>query len=466
MTLERQTLTWILGATDENENRVNALVLEGVSPRHFRNCVEDDTEKGISHEKLAKYIFNSTKKHKKVPDRQRVLDRFPWFRERHFKSKNLAASEIAEDLQAKYKADETGIALAEIASSLQEASKNPKSQDYVDKVNEVHKLLTSKARELASIGTVARDISLKDENDQQEIKDRIYERQASERCYDIPTPWESINEYALGFNASDLCVIIGATGTGKTHALNACCITALFDNKNVLVFSNELTNEAMVDRQLSVLAGVNFTRLQRGRLTQEELIRIEDTLESLKGTKGNLVTVSDDSTMGGMGASFVHSKIIEYSPDIAFIDGAYLMDDDDNNKDKYIKAGAIALALKILAKVTKIPIVITWQVNRSKSTDQDSIAFTSDLGFHATTIIRLSCTEDQRLLSQMELNLAKSRNCPKFTILTTFDPALGKYEEIEFIKRLPDTFLAALGLEDLGQTELSDGTEILDDIPF
>ena len=67
------------------------------------------------------------------------------------------------------------------------------------------------------------------------------------------------------------------------------------------------------------------------------------------------------------GVMALEQRIKEVNPDIVFIDGVYLMEDDQNARDDWLRVAHITRDLKKLAKRVNKPIVINTQLDEKKS---------------------------------------------------------------------------------------------------
>ncbi len=86
---------------------------------------------------------------------------------------------------------------------------------------------------------------------------------------------ESLDRLTGGFQQSDLIILAGRPGLGKTSlALNFVENAALKFQKTCAVFSLEMTEMQLVQRLISMNTEIDGNRLRRGRLTQPEFTSI------------------------------------------------------------------------------------------------------------------------------------------------------------------------------------------------
>src|SRR5439155_458813 len=88
----------------------------------------------------------------------------------------------------------------------------------------------------------------------------------------IRTGIESVDKKTGGLQASDLILIAGRPGLGKTSlALNVVEHAAVVQRKTCAFFSMEMSEMQVVQRLVSMLAEINGNRMRRGRLPTQEI---------------------------------------------------------------------------------------------------------------------------------------------------------------------------------------------------
>ncbi|MCK4490126.1 MAG: replicative DNA helicase, partial [Anaerolineales bacterium] len=102
--------------------------------------------------------------------------------------------------------------------------------------------------------------------------DRIEElSQRDDDLVGVPTGFFDIDKMLGGLQPSDLLIIAGRPGMGKTgFLLTAVKNAALIHKKHVAYFSLEMSNEQLVQRLIAQETGINSTRLRSGKLNPNE----------------------------------------------------------------------------------------------------------------------------------------------------------------------------------------------------
>src|SRR5512143_499574 len=102
--------------------------------------------------------------------------------------------------------------------------------------------------------------------------DRIeYLREHQGEIIGIPTGLADLDKLLGGFQRSDLVIIAGRPGMGKTSlALSIALQAARHWNKRIGIFSMEMSNEQVVQRLVSAETGIDSQRLRLGAIHDDE----------------------------------------------------------------------------------------------------------------------------------------------------------------------------------------------------
>ena len=84
----------------------------------------------------------------------------------------------------------------------------------------------------------------------------------------MPTGFIDLDKMLTGLQPSDLLIIAGRPGQGKTgFLLSIAKNAALTHKKHVAIFSLEMSNEQVVQRLIAQETGIDSQRLRTGKLT-------------------------------------------------------------------------------------------------------------------------------------------------------------------------------------------------------
>ncbi|GAG91606.1 unnamed protein product, partial [marine sediment metagenome] len=123
--------------------------------------------------------------------------------------------------------------------------------------------------------------------------DRIDELSTrDEEIYGVPTGFIDLDRLLGGMQPSDLLIIAGRPGSGKTaFMISAGKNAALIHKKHVAMFSLEMSNEQLIQRLISQETGIDSQRLRTGKLEEEEWPKFTQAIEVL----GDTIMFLDDT---------------------------------------------------------------------------------------------------------------------------------------------------------------------------
>ena len=195
--------------------------------------------------------------------------------------------------------------------------------------------------------------------------------------------------------------------------------------------SFEMTNQEQLSRYVAMRARVSHTRYQSGALTAEEESRVQAKLRAIATMREKFWLIG---AVEGSTVSAIASKIQVHQPDIVFIDGMYLMIDENGEKPGSPQALTnITRSLKRLAQRVNKPIVISTQILENKMRNgqvtTDAIGYSSSFHQDADVIFGLQ-REDDSVDSTRLLKVIASRNSGPAEVSMLWDWNTGTFREI------------------------------------
>lgn len=179
-------------------------------------------------------------------------------------------------------------------------------------------------------------------------------------------------------------------------------------------------------------ARVSHSRLINGLLTPEEEGRYKAKLASIEKMREKFWLVD---SAAGMTVTGISSKIQVLHPDVVFIDGTYLMIDEQTGEANTPQAITnITRSLKRMAQRFKVPIVIStqalkWKMKKGQVT-ADSIGYSSSFHQDADVIFGLQ-REDEAVDDTRVLKILDSRNSGRGEVSLMWDWNNGQFRELE-----------------------------------
>jgi replicative DNA helicase len=248
----------------------------------------------------------------------------------------------------------------------------------------------------------------------------------------IPTGFPTMDLATSGLQKGQLIVIVAPPKTGKSTLALQIAQNVHFAGKVPMFQSFEMSNSEQLTRYDAMRARVSHTRLITGTLTPEEETRYLSKLDSMSKMRDKfwLVDAASGSTVSG-----IASKIQVLQPDVVFIDGTYLMIDEQTGEANTPQALTnITRSLKRLAQRFQIPIVISTQVlnwkMRKGQVTADSIGYSSSFHQDADVIFGLQ-KEDEAIDDTRLLKVLASRNSGLTEVSMIWDWNSGQFREME-----------------------------------
>lgn len=247
----------------------------------------------------------------------------------------------------------------------------------------------------------------------------------------IPTGFPSIDKATQGLQPGQLITFAGPPKAGKSTALLLAAMEAHRTAHRPLFIGFEMTNEEQSSRFDAWRANVDHSKLVAGELTKAELARVEREIKRAEGMRDFIVS---SDIMSATTVSGIQAKIEEHQPDVLYVDGVYMMDDElGEPKGSSQALTNITRSLKRMALNLEIPIAISTQVLESKMEKRKvvtsySIGYSSSFAQDSDALFAVQRTEDP------EVNMFKillARNAPPMEIFVRWDWVHGVFEEIE-----------------------------------
>jgi replicative DNA helicase len=284
---------------------------------------------------------------------------------------------------------------------------------------------------LESIHTEVSD--LRDEDLTKTTKQRLayYERLATMiGLQGLPTGFATMDLATSGLQKEQLITLVGLQKTYKSMLLMCMNIACHDAGYKTLFASFEMSTTEQSTRHDALRSGISLTRTQTGKLHRKEQIKLRRMMHQLEDLHP-LVFIHDPAATTTVSA--LAAKIRQYKPDVAFIDGTYLMDSEvpgvEPNSPQALTS--ITRSLKRLAQRCEIPIVQTTQAltwKSRKGLTLDSIGYSSSFAQDSDVIFgveEVKDSDDREIL----LRIIAARNCPRKDVRLALDWEHGSIAE-------------------------------------
>jgi replicative DNA helicase len=212
-----------------------------------------------------------------------------------------------------------------------------------------------------------------------EYYDRIDElAKRGEEIFGVPTGFIDLDRMLTGMQQSDLLIIAGRPGQGKSgFLLSAAKNAALLHKKHVAIFSLEMSNEQVVQRLLAQETGIDSQRLRNGKLHQQEWPLLTQAIEVLSDTH---IYLDDTPAITPLALRTKCRRLhMEFGLDLIILDYIQLMGGDTRNENRVQEVSYISRNLKILARELNVPVLAAAQLSRAVEQRTDKRPVLSDL---------------------------------------------------------------------------------------
>ena len=256
----------------------------------------------------------------------------------------------------------------------------------------------------------------------------------------IPTGLADLDKLLGGFQRSDLVIIAGRPGMGKTSlALSIALQAARKWDKRVGIFSLEMSNEQVVQRLVSAETGIDSQRLRLGVIHEDEWPVFIQATSLLSDTQ---IFIDDTPAISAMEMRTKARRIhAEYGLDLLIVDYLQLMRGDFRSENRVQEISFISRSLKGLARELNIPMVALSQLSRAVESRHDKRPMLSDLRESgsieqdADVVMFVYRDElydpDTEFPNIAEIRVSKHRSGPTGTFSVFFKKELAQFLDLE-----------------------------------
>lgn len=259
-------------------------------------------------------------------------------------------------------------------------------------------------------------------------------RQQPNALRGIPTGFHGLDRITHGLRPQQFIVFAGEPKRGKSLFALILANSAHAHGKTPLFVSFEMSIEEQEARYDSLVSRVPYTRILSGDLNKDDMKKIRKSL-SLRKNMHPFVFSEDTSSLTTVSA--LAGKVQEYSPDVLFVDGVYLMDDEEGEPKGSSQALTnITRSLKRLAQRFDIPVVGTTQVlswklqnRKTRAVTADAIGYTSSFAQDADLILGVERNPDMD--DQAIIRVVTARSSPTGEVHVKWDWSTMEFEEVD-----------------------------------
>ena len=200
----------------------------------------------------------------------------------------------------------------------------------------------------------------------------------------VPTGLKDLDDRLGGLHQSDLVIIAGRPGMGKTALATNIAFNAaqkLLDSgrkSSIAFFSLEMSSEQLSTRILAEQSRIKSNDIRRGKISDDQFDKFIETSKNIS----ELPLYIDETPAISIAALSNRARRIKrlFGLDMIIVDYIQLMKGSYNNKDGRVQEiSEITQGLKAIAKELSIPVVALSQLSRAVEQRDDKKPQLSDL---------------------------------------------------------------------------------------
>lgn len=271
-----------------------------------------------------------------------------------------------------------------------------------------------------------------------EYYDRIdYLARHRDETLGVPTGFIDLDRLLGGLQPSDLLIIAGRPGMGKSgFSLSIAKNASQLHKKHVALFSLEMSNEQLVQRLVSQETGIDSQRLRLADLKDNEWPLFTQAVSALSETH---LYLDDTPAITPLQLRTKCRRLhMEFGLDLIIVDYLQLMSGETRTDNRVQEVSYISRNLKALARELNVPVLAAAQLSRAVEARRPPRPILSDLRESGSLeqdadivmfIYRPDQYEEDTLKQNIaEIIVAKHRNGPVGTVELVFRSELAKFE--------------------------------------
>ena len=201
------------------------------------------------------------------------------------------------------------------------------------------------------------------------------------RMMGVPTGFVLLDKMLGGFQKSDLIIVAGRPGMGKSSlGLSIAQNAARRYDARVAVFSLEMSSEQVVQRLLSIETAIDSHRLRMGQIDEEEWPILVEAANTLAGTN---IFIDDTPSASVLEIRTKARRLYaERGIDLIVVDYMQLMSGGgggSRGENRQQEISFISRSLKGLARELNVPVIALSQLSRAVETRANNKPVLSDL---------------------------------------------------------------------------------------
>jgi replicative DNA helicase len=254
----------------------------------------------------------------------------------------------------------------------------------------------------------------------------------------LPSPWREINRLISSFRNSEVTVVCGRPGMGKSSwAFNVATYLAIDKSRPVGIFSLEMSRSNLIERLASQISQVDSQKIRDGAVSGEEW---EAVVEATKKIQKAPIYVDDYPVLDEI-SLLSKARLLRHQHKIEFlvIDYVQLMRGRGHNREMEVRS--CVEAARRCARELEIPVLAVAQLSRETERRADHRPQLSDLresgSFENDADVVIGLYRDEYYndksehIGEAEVIVLKARNGPTGTVRLGFRKSLTTFYSLQ-----------------------------------
>jgi replicative DNA helicase len=184
-----------------------------------------------------------------------------------------------------------------------------------------------------------------------------------------------LDERTNGLQKSDLIIIAGRPGMGKSALAFQIGQTVAINGKSVLAFSLEMSTKQLAERAIANIGKISHNAIRTGKLQGDDWTKLTHAVGKLHEAK----LFIDKTTCPTIGQIRAKSRRMKrkHGLDLIILDYLQLMTGEGDNRNEQISG--LTRGLKLIAKELNVPLIALSQLSRKVEERQNKRPVMSDL---------------------------------------------------------------------------------------
>ena len=197
------------------------------------------------------------------------------------------------------------------------------------------------------------------------------------QTFGISTGLRKLDAQINGWQKSDLIILAGRPGSGKSTAAMNFAVSAILNKVPVGFFSLEMSKEQLVGRLLSIVSGINSQDIIMKKLNENSIKTLIDRSNILNKMP---LYIDESASLSTFEFKNKSRKLVkEKGVKMIIVDYLQLMDSESKRSSREQQISEISRSLKLIAKELNVPVIALSQMSRDIEKRADKRPQLSDL---------------------------------------------------------------------------------------